>query len=167
MRSPVPFTPMVQQARGTKTEALKDPNTCDTRLSAGSYAAARRAAGSVVRGIDEVLKGACRNALCIVRPPGHHAGIKGLIPGSPSCGFCVFNSIMVGAAHALKGPAALSRVAIVDFDVSAARSAQCRPQPMEPPPRSYIYIYICIYVYMYIYIYTYIYRSRWSPRPEA
>ena len=37
-----------------------------------------------------------------VRPPGHHAGTRGLIPGSVSCGFCVFNSVTVGAAHALR-----------------------------------------------------------------
>ena len=128
--SPVPLTPMVQQARGTASEALKDPATCDTRLSVGSYAAARRAAGAVVRAIDEVLDGHCRNALCVVRPPGHHAGARGLIPGSVSCGFCVFNSIMVGAAHALSRRAAEAeagrhasssaaplRVALVDFDV--------------------------------------------------
>ena len=93
--SPVPFTPMVQQARGAAASSLKDPKTCDTRLSAGSYAAARRAAGAVIRAIDEVVAGEARNALCIVRPPGHHAGVKGLIPGSVSCGFCVFNSVMM------------------------------------------------------------------------
>ena len=115
--SPMPLTPMVQLARGAKFEALKDPRTCDTRLSAGSYAAARRAAGAVCRAIDEVMRGNCRNALCVVRPPGHHAGVQGLIPGSTSCGFCVFNSVMVGAAHALQGPLRVPRVAIVDFDV--------------------------------------------------
>ena len=115
--SPVPLTPMVQQARGAKAESLKDPKACDTRLSAGSYSAARRAAGAVVRAIDEVFSGSCRNALCVVRPPGHHAGYKGLIPGSPSCGFCIFNSAMVGAAHALRGPLGVRRVALIDFDV--------------------------------------------------
>ena len=115
--SPMPLTPMVQLARGAKFEALKDPRTCDTRLSAGSYAAARRAAGAVCRAIDEVMRGNCRNALCVVRPPGHHAGVQGLIPGSTSCGFCVFNSVMVGAAHALQGPLRVPRVAIIDFDV--------------------------------------------------
>ena len=38
--SPVPLTPMVQEHRGA---ARKDPTTSDTRLSPGSYAAARRA----------------------------------------------------------------------------------------------------------------------------
>ena len=97
--SPVPLTPMVQQARGA--QSLKDPTTSDTRLSPGSYAAARRAAGAVVAAIDAVSASQARHALCVVRPQGHHAGVRGLIPGSVSCGFCVFNSVMVGAAHAL------------------------------------------------------------------
>lgn len=102
--SPVPFTPLVQRTNGVAFDALKDPKTCDTRISAGSYAAARRAAGSVIHAVDAVLAGRARNALCVVRPPGHHAGVKGLIPGSCSCGFCLFNSVMVGAAHASFAP---------------------------------------------------------------
>ena len=113
--SPVPLTPMVQQARGASAGSLKDPTTSDTKLSPGSYAAARRAAGAVIRAIDEVCAGRARHALCVVRPPGHHAGVRGLIPGSVSCGFCVFNSVMVGVAHALHGGG--RRVAVVDFDV--------------------------------------------------
>ena len=33
--SPVPLTPMVQQARGTAPGMLKDPTTSDTKLSPG------------------------------------------------------------------------------------------------------------------------------------
>eukprot|EP00962_Isochrysis_galbana_P053448 scaffold24889_cov67-Isochrysis_galbana.AAC.1 len=43
----------------------------------------------------QVLNRACHNAACIVRPPGHHAGWRGLREGTVSCGFCVFNSVMV------------------------------------------------------------------------
>ena len=50
------------------------------------------------------------NAFCAVRPPGHHAERR------RAMGFCVFNSVAVGAAHALAAHG-LSRVAIVDFDV--------------------------------------------------
>ncbi|MEN8800579.1 MAG: histone deacetylase family protein, partial [Thiogranum sp.] len=46
---------------------------------------------------------------CGVRPPGHHAEQQ------QAMGFCIFNNIAVGAAHALA--AGLTRVAIVDFDV--------------------------------------------------
>ena len=40
-----------------------------------------------------VLIGRNRNAFCVVRPPGHHAGVKGLLSGGESCGFCIFNSV--------------------------------------------------------------------------
>jgi len=115
--SPVPFTPLVQRAGGMDTGALKDPQKCDSRFSVGTHAAARRAAGAVVHAIDQVVSRESINALCVVRPPGHHAGTRGLIPGSASCGFCVFNSVMVGAMYALKTHSSVERVAVVDFDV--------------------------------------------------
>ena len=51
-----------------------------------------------------------QTAFCAVRPPGHHA------ERGRAMGFCVFNNVAVGAAHAL-AVHGLSRVAIVDFDV--------------------------------------------------
>ena len=56
------------------------------------------------------MRGECRTAFCAVRPPGHHA------ERNRAMGFCVYNSVAVGAAHAL-AEHGLSRVAIVDFDV--------------------------------------------------
>ena len=50
------------------------------------------------------------NAFCCVRPPGHHA------TRARAMGFCFFNNVAVGAAHALE-KLGLERVAIVDFDV--------------------------------------------------
>ncbi|KZE32838.1 histone deacetylase family protein [Crenobacter luteus] len=82
----------------------------DTAMSPGTLPAARRAAGAVVRAVDLVLGGAAPNAFCAVRPPGHHA------ESARSMGFCFFNNVAVGAAHAL-AQHRLERVAIVDFDV--------------------------------------------------
>uniref|UniRef100_A0A7S3W4A9 histone deacetylase n=1 Tax=Emiliania huxleyi TaxID=2903 RepID=A0A7S3W4A9_EMIHU len=140
--SPVPLTPMVQQARGAAPGALKDPLTSDTRLSPGSYAAARRAAGAVLRAIEEVLSCRARNAICVVRPPGHHAGVRGLTPGSVSCGFCVFNSAMVGAAHALRAlrrdtppsPSSHPQLAAVGEASEAAGWAATERAHFSPPP---------------------------------
>ena len=56
------------------------------------------------------LRGQARNAFCSVRPPGHHA------EHSRAMGFCFFNNVAVGAAHALEQHG-LERVAVVDFDV--------------------------------------------------
>lgn len=59
-----------------------------------------------------------RNAFCVVRPPGHHAGINGLLEGGESCGFCIFNNIAAGALHAISDDKLLcNRCAIVDIDV--------------------------------------------------
>ena len=64
-----------------------------------------------------VLVGRHRNAFCIVRPPGHHAGINGLLDGGESCGFCIFNSVAAGAMHAISDERLMcERCAIVDFD---------------------------------------------------
>jgi acetoin utilization deacetylase AcuC-like enzyme len=72
--------------------------------------AARRAAGAVVLATDLVLGGAAQNAFCCVRPPGHHAERR------RAMGFCLFNNVAVGVAHALEQHG-LERVAVVDFDV--------------------------------------------------
>jgi len=82
----------------------------DTALNPFSYQAALRAAGAVVLGVDLVMAGRAENAFCNIRPPGHHA------ERARAMGFCIFNNIAVGAAHALAAHG-LSRVAIADFDV--------------------------------------------------
>jgi acetoin utilization deacetylase AcuC-like enzyme len=58
-----------------------------------------------------------RRAFCIVRPPGHHAGREGILESSNSQGFCIFNSIAIGALYALETFEEIERVAIVDFDI--------------------------------------------------
>ena len=82
----------------------------DTAMNPFSYQAALRAAGAVVLGVDLVMGNKVENAFCNIRPPGHHA------ERSRAMGFCIFNNIAVGAAHALTHHG-LQRVAIADFDV--------------------------------------------------
>lgn len=82
----------------------------DTVMSTGTMAAARRAAGAGVLGVDLVMKGEACPAFCAIRPPGHHA------EHGRAMGFCLFNNIAVAAAHALS-EYGLERVAIADFDV--------------------------------------------------
>jgi len=82
----------------------------DTAMNPNTLDAALHAAGAVVTAVDLVMTGQAISAFCAVRPPGHHAG-----PGT-AMGFCFFNNVSVGAAHALHRHA-LDRVAIVDFDV--------------------------------------------------
>lgn len=82
----------------------------DTVVCPRSLDAAYRAAGAAVAAVDLVMSGEMDSVFCGVRPPGHHA------ESTRSMGFCIFDNIAVGAAHALEVHS-LKRVAIVDFDV--------------------------------------------------
>ena len=63
-----------------------------------------------------VCSGEFRNAFVCVRPPGHHAGTDGLLTTASSCGFCVFNNVMIAAFHAFeKFPEIVKKIAIVDI----------------------------------------------------
>ncbi len=97
----------VQQASPASGLVYLDP---DTAMNPYSLNAALRAAGAVVLAVELVLTHQVENAFCAVRPPGHHA------ESSRAMGFCLFNNIAVGVAHALECYG-LQRVAIVDFDV--------------------------------------------------
>jgi len=113
----VPFTPQVQMKMFHRSSSTtKADINCDTSFSSGTLKAARRAAGAVAHAVDRVLLGRNRNAFCVVRPPGHHAGYRGLLDGAKSCGFCIFNNVAAGAFHALETHNC-ERVAIIDIDV--------------------------------------------------
>ncbi len=89
----------------------------DTVVSAKSFDVALAAAGACVAAVDAVVKGDAANALCLVRPPGHHA------TPTRSMGFCLFNNIALAARHA-KEAHGLSRVLIVDWDVHHGNGTQ-------------------------------------------
>ena len=82
----------------------------DTAMNPYTLEAALRASGAVVLATDLVLNRQVANAFCAVRPPGHHA------TRDRSMGFCIFNNVAVGVAHAMAAHG-LQRVAIADFDV--------------------------------------------------
>jgi acetoin utilization deacetylase AcuC-like enzyme len=89
----------------------------DTVMGPGSTEAALHAAGAVVAAVDAVLGGSARRAFCAVRPPGHHATRE------RAMGFCLFDNVAVGAAHALAAHG-LKRIAIADFDVHHGNGTQ-------------------------------------------
>lgn len=89
----------------------------DTVVSPRSYDVARMASGAVTDGVSCVVRGDASAALCLVRPPGHHA-----LPGRPM-GFCLFNHIAVGARVATV-EMELDRVLIVDWDVHHGNGTQ-------------------------------------------
>jgi acetoin utilization deacetylase AcuC-like enzyme len=89
----------------------------DTVISRRSYDVARRAAGAVCDAVNRVVRGEDRQALCLVRPPGHHA-----LRAAPM-GFCLFNSIAIAARVATR-ELEMDRVLIIDWDVHHGNGTQ-------------------------------------------
>jgi acetoin utilization deacetylase AcuC-like enzyme len=104
---------LVKATAGGETCAL----TADTHVSAGSFAAARLAAGGVLAAIETVVAGTAGNAFALVRPPGHHAEIN------RAMGYCLFNNIAVGARYA-RETLGLKKVLLVDWDVHHGNGTQ-------------------------------------------
>ncbi|KAJ1404828.1 hypothetical protein B484DRAFT_404639 [Ochromonadaceae sp. CCMP2298] len=95
----------------------------DTTVMWHTKNAAFRAAGAVISALEDMYlprsgAGHVDTALCVVRPPGHHAVRP---PGHPaerdkSCGFCFFNNVAIGAKYA-QAHLGVGRVAVLDWDV--------------------------------------------------
>ncbi len=89
----------------------------DTVVSEDSLGVALAAAGACASAVDAVLAGADRTALCLVRPPGHHA------TPTRSMGFCLFNNVAL-AAHRARQAHGLTRLLVVDWDVHHGNGTQ-------------------------------------------
>jgi acetoin utilization deacetylase AcuC-like enzyme len=89
----------------------------DTVMSAASFDVACLAAGAAVDATQRVLADEDRSALCLVRPPGHHA------LRTRAMGFCLFNNVAI-AAQAAIDEFGLERVLIVDWDVHHGNGTQ-------------------------------------------
>ena len=89
----------------------------DTVLSGRSYEVASLAAGAACDAVRRVVAGEETTALCLLRPPGHHARPH------DAMGFCLFNSVAIAAQAAL-AEHGLDRVLIVDWDVHHGNGTQ-------------------------------------------
>ncbi|QDT53974.1 Histone deacetylase-like amidohydrolase [Caulifigura coniformis] len=89
----------------------------DTVMSPESYDVAMTAAGTSIAAVDTVLKGDSTRALCLARPPGHHA------LADEAMGFCLLNNVAIAAAHA-RTHHQLDRVLIVDWDIHHGNGTQ-------------------------------------------
>jgi len=81
----------------------------DTLINPYTLEAAWHAAGAAVLATELVARGEVATAFCNVRPAGHHA------TRGAAMGFCFFNNVAVGIAHAL-AECSMQRVALIDFD---------------------------------------------------
>ncbi len=88
----------------------------DTYMGPRSFDVAALASGAAIAAVDGALNGTAKQGFVLARPPGHHAR------PSIGMGFCLFDTIAVGAAHALAS--GLQRVAIVDWDVHHGNGTQ-------------------------------------------
>jgi acetoin utilization deacetylase AcuC-like enzyme len=89
----------------------------DTVVSTASFDVAQLAAGAACDAVARVLAGEDKTALCIVRPPGHHA-----LP-ERAMGFCLFNNVAVAASLALVEHQ-VDRLLVVDWDVHHGNGTQ-------------------------------------------
>lgn len=89
----------------------------DTMMCELSHHIAMHASGAVCHSVEKVLAGDHPNALCLVRPPGHHARPRNAM------GFCLFNHIAVAAKHATEG-LGVDRVLVIDWDVHHGNGTQ-------------------------------------------
>ena len=87
----------------------------DTAISAGSWGAARLAAGSGLSAVEALTQTEAETAFCAIRPPGHHA------TPDRSMGFCLINNIAITAASLIaKG----KKVAVIDIDAHHGNGTQ-------------------------------------------
>jgi acetoin utilization deacetylase AcuC-like enzyme len=107
------YIELVESTAGLSQYALDG----DTITSQDSFAVALHATGGFLRLLDSVAAGESSNGFAIVRPPGHHA-LRGR-----AMGFCLFNTIAVGAQY-LKIAHQAERIVIVDWDVHHGNGTQ-------------------------------------------
>ncbi|KAI8874801.1 histone deacetylase superfamily [Backusella circina FSU 941] len=85
-------------------------------LNANSFESALYAAGCLIELVHAVCTDTLRNALAIIRPPGHHAEID------TPMGFCLFNNVAVATQDALER--GCRRILILDWDVHFGNGTQ-------------------------------------------
>ncbi|KAG4304709.1 hypothetical protein PORY_001762 [Pneumocystis oryctolagi] len=79
---------------------------------------ARLSAGGTIETCIAVAEGKVRNAIAVVRPPGHHA--------EPDCamGFCLFSNVAIAAKCVFQKFPDIQRILILDWDVHHGNGTQ-------------------------------------------
>lgn len=84
-----------------------------------TYQAALISAGSAIVTCKNVVEGIVKNAIAVIRPPGHHA------EHNQSMGFCIFNNVPIAAKVCMQDyPEVCRKVLILDWDVHHGNGIQ-------------------------------------------
>ncbi|RPB15611.1 hypothetical protein P167DRAFT_408212 [Morchella conica CCBAS932] len=84
-----------------------------------SFSSAKLSCGGVIECAKAVVESQVKNAIAVVRPPGHHAEFH------KPMGFCLFNNVCVAAQVMLKKyPETIRKVLILDWDVHHGNGTQ-------------------------------------------
>ena len=89
----------------------------DTITSRDSFGVSVLAAGGFLRLLDSIAAKESSSGFALVRPPGHHASFN------RAMGFCLFNTIAIGAAY-LKKQYGAKKILIMDWDVHHGNGTQ-------------------------------------------
>ncbi|KAE8447296.1 hypothetical protein EG329_010854 [Mollisiaceae sp. DMI_Dod_QoI] len=84
-----------------------------------TYEAALISAGGAIETCRNVVSGTVKNAVAVIRPPGHHA------EHNESLGFCIFNNVPIAAKVCMtEFPELCRKVLILDWDVHHGNGIQ-------------------------------------------
>ncbi|KAG0676538.1 Histone deacetylase hda1 [Pichia californica] len=103
-----------------KDELLKATEKGDSvYFNNDSLLSAKLSCGGAIEACKAVVEGKVKNALAVVRPPGHHAE-----PDAPG-GFCLFSNVAVAATSILKNyPESVRKIIILDWDIHHGNGTQ-------------------------------------------
>ncbi|SCU88577.1 LADA_0E10968g1_1 [Lachancea dasiensis] len=104
----------------TRDQLLKETEKGDSvYFNNDSLLSARLSCGGAIEACKAVVEGRVKNALAVVRPPGHHAEPE--LAG----GFCLFSNVAVAAQNMLKNyPESVRKIMILDWDVHHGNGTQ-------------------------------------------
>jgi len=109
---------MSSQELRTMTETF-DSGRKSLYVGSLTYQAALISAGGAIETCKNVVAGTVKNAIAVIRPPGHHA------EANESMGFCIFNNVPIAARVCMTDyPETCRRVLILDWDVHHGNGIQ-------------------------------------------